>query len=107
VLRIRTGGDAAFSSPTLLALLLPQERRELLAAWARLYGREHLPTYDEAVSRRKTEPDAFLQVHMYGCSSPALLDTDLYKRRMRLSIEHFCCSRRRRRTTTPLHTLQP
>ncbi|EOD10519.1 hypothetical protein EMIHUDRAFT_465264 [Emiliania huxleyi CCMP1516] len=48
------------------------ERRELLAAWARLYGREqlpmreHLPTYDEAVSRRETEPDALLQVRLHG-----------------------------------------
>ena len=40
-------GDAAFTTPTLA--LLQQERRELLAAWARLYGREHLPTCDEAV----------------------------------------------------------
>ncbi|EOD20576.1 hypothetical protein EMIHUDRAFT_41890, partial [Emiliania huxleyi CCMP1516] len=38
----------------------------LLAAWARLYGREHLPTYDEAVSRRETEPDTFLQVRLHG-----------------------------------------
>ena len=33
----------------MMLALLPQERRELLAAWARLYGREHLPACDEAV----------------------------------------------------------
>ena len=52
----------------------------LLRAWARFYGREHLPTYAEAAADRSQR---YLQTPI------GLLDTELYTRRIRASLELF------------------
>lgn len=57
----------------------PGRRSEVLRLWAEFYGREYFPDFDEA----KENADSYAKLP--GC----FLDPDIYKRRMRMSIEPF------------------
>jgi len=70
-------------------------RRDLLRAWARWYGLEYFPTYDEAFEGKKSMPGykkteslkvpRFVEVDKYG----SCLDMELYYRRMKVIAETF------------------
>ncbi len=53
----------------------------LLRAWARFYGLEHFPLHDEA---RQGDADRFLRL-----DGEQYLDVEVYRRRLRMSIEPF------------------
>ena len=54
-------------------------KREFLQIFADLYGVPHLPTFEEAASG---DPDRFVRLY-----SGSLLDLQVYKARMRVTIE--------------------
>jgi len=73
----------------------PSKRREILRAWARFYGLEYFPTYDEAFGDASSIPGygktstiktpRFIEVDKYG----SCLDMELYYRRMKVIAETF------------------
>ncbi|KAL1520189.1 hypothetical protein AB1Y20_023659 [Prymnesium parvum] len=60
------------------------ERRALLQAWAALYDKEYLPTFDEAHAALRAQDGRFMSL-----GRGRLLNIELYRRRLRLSIEPF------------------
>jgi len=62
----------------------PPGKRALLQAWAKFYDMSHLPTYDEALAQKASQPEIYRDL-----PGGMLLHAELYKRRMRMSIEPF------------------
>ena len=67
----------------------PGERAELLRLWARLYGVDHLPTFEEAQQAYERDEGNFLAVDCGGSRGRHLLNGRLYKARLRIVLEPF------------------
>jgi hypothetical protein len=86
------------SQPALEAGASPM-RVALLGAWARFYGLDHLPTAAEAWERYSSQGDrAYIELspHLGSAAGPALLDAELFVRRIRASAEPFLLDANRR-----------
>ena len=57
-----------------------EERRLLLKAWARFYGKEYLPTHEEAVAAEAASPGTYMKLRK---RPNCYLDIALYKQRIR------------------------
>ena len=57
-------------------------RRDLLQAWARIYGEQYFPLYEHAKETSRARPGTFIELS--GGRPGALLNVNLYKRRMRM-----------------------
>lgn len=71
--------------------LFPRDR--LLSIWAKFYGLPYFPTYGEAVRAVRDRTGRFVPVRKHDDEKnihiDGLLDTDVYKKRMRMVIEPF------------------